>query len=240
MSFTHGKSAQVFWNGYNLTSYLHTVAVNATGDVAETSVFGLSSKTFIAGLVNATLSVDGLFETTSGADVDLLNQALAASTAHVVLVFPQGDTLGNDAWGTVAIGTGFNITANLGSAVMVTGAAQCNVGAELLTSHHPLAASTDTTASSSVDGGASTTTGGVGYLEVTAFNGTDITVKVQDSADNVTFADLLSFTAVTAANSKERKALSAGATVRRYTRDGRSGTFTSCTYAMAFGRTPRA
>jgi hypothetical protein len=238
--FLHGKSAKIYWNGYDLTAFLNSIGLNTTGDVAETSTFGLTSKTFVSGLVNATLTIDGLYSDASGEGVDLLNQALAASSNHTILIFPQGDTIGLDGWGMVGVGTGMTVPVNLTSAVMVQGAFQSSVAAELLVSHHALGAETGTAGSTSVDGAAATTTGGVGYLEVTAFVGSNITVKVQDSADNSSFADILSFTAVTAANSKERKTLAAGATVRRYTRDIRSGTFTSCTYAMAFSRSPRA
>ncbi|HWN01342.1 MAG TPA: hypothetical protein VNO54_30185, partial [Streptosporangiaceae bacterium] len=47
---------------------------------------------------------------------------------------------------------------------------------------------------------ASASFGGQAYLQVSAFTGTDVTVKIQDSADNVTFADVagFNFTQITA------------------------------------------
>jgi hypothetical protein len=78
------------------------------------------------------------------------------------------------------------------------------------------------------------------YLQVTGFTGTDATIKVQDSADGVTFADLAgaAFTAVTTANQGQRLAISNGAAVRRYLRVATttSGGFTSVTFAVAFVR----
>jgi hypothetical protein len=51
--------------------------------------------------------------------------------------------------------------------------------------------------------------GGVGYLQVTKMSGiTSATVKIRDSADDSTYADLITFTAVTAAPGKERKTVS--------------------------------
>lgn len=86
--------------------------------------------------------------------------------------------------------------------------------------------------------------GAQAYLEVTAFAGTDVTVKVQDSADGVTYADLAgaAFTAVTAANQGQRIAISNAATVRRYLRASTttSGGFTSATFAVAVVRNPIA
>jgi hypothetical protein len=45
---------------------------------------------------------------------------------------------------------------------------------------------------------------------------TDLTVKVQHSADDSTYADLVTFTAITVAPAKERKTVAAGTTVNRY------------------------
>lgn len=78
------------------------------------------------------------------------------------------------------------------------------------------------------------------YLQVFAFVGTDVTVKVQDSADNVTFADVagMTFTAVTAAPGVQRIATASNQTVRRYLRavTTTSGGFTSATFAVAVAR----
>ena len=74
------------------------------------------------------------------------------------------------------------------------------------------------------------------YLQVFAFTGTDITVKVQDSADNVSFADVagMTFTAVTSGPGVQRIATASNQTVRRYLRavTTTSGGFTSCTFAV--------
>jgi hypothetical protein len=53
--------------------------------------------------------------------------------------------------------------------------------------------------------------GGVGYLMVTKMSGlTSATIKIRDSADDSTYADLITFTAVTSAPAKERKTVSGG------------------------------
>jgi hypothetical protein len=74
------------------------------------------------------------------------------------------------------------------------------------------------------------------YLQVFAFTGTDVTIKVQDSADNATFADVagMTFTAVTTGPGTQRIATASGATIRRYLRavTTTTGGFTSCTFAV--------
>lgn len=70
----------------------------------------------------------------------------------------------------------------------------------------------------SYDTGASASFGAQAYLQVTAFTGTDMTVAVYDSADNVTFAPVasLAFAQTTAAHTTQRIAIGNTATVRRY------------------------
>lgn len=70
----------------------------------------------------------------------------------------------------------------------------------------------------SYDTAASASFGAQSYLQVLAFTGTDATVKIQDSADNVTFADVatLAFAQTTAARTAQRIATVNTATVRRY------------------------
>lgn len=86
--------------------------------------------------------------------------------------------------------------------------------------------------------------GAQAYLQVTAFTGTDVTVKIQDSADNASFADVagLSFTTVTAAHATQRLATLNTATIRRYLRavTTTSGGFTSATFGVMVVRNPLA
>lgn len=105
---------------------------------------------------------------------------------------------------------------------------------------------TDTTATNGtgLDQLASSAFGGQAYLQVTSFTGTDVTVKIQDSADNLSFADVtgLTFTATTAAATWQRIATANNATIRRYVRavTTTSGGFTSVTFAVVFNRNPVA
>lgn len=77
------------------------------------------------------------------------------------------------------------------------------------------------------------------YLQVFSFTGTSVTIQLQDSADNVSFANLGSggaFTAVTAVGAQRLQAPGATDTVRRYARVITSGTFSQCSFAVQFVR----
>lgn len=99
---------------------------------------------------------------------------------------------------------------------------------------------TDTTATNgaSLDFGATSTLfGWQAYAHLIAFTGTNVTLTIQDSADNATFANLTggAFTAFTGIGAQR---LEGGrtATVRRYVRVATSGTFTSATFLVNFVR----
>lgn len=102
---------------------------------------------------------------------------------------------------------------------------------------------TDTTATNGtgVDYGAVSTLFGMqAYLQITSVVGTSVTVAVQDSADNITFANItgLAFTAVApgGAPSFQRLATANNATIRRYLRVATTGTFTSAVFQVTTQR----
>lgn len=103
---------------------------------------------------------------------------------------------------------------------------------------------TGATNGTALDFGATSTLFGLqAYLHVLAVTGTSVTVKLQDSADNATFADVTgaAFTAVTpliAGTVDGRQRLQTGrtATVRRYVRLATTGTFTNAQFFCHFIR----
>lgn len=99
---------------------------------------------------------------------------------------------------------------------------------------------TDTTATNGagVDFGTGSTAFGLqAYLQVNAFTGTSVTIKLQESSDNGVgdaWADVTGggFTAVSAANAKERIQTSRTQTVERYLRVVTTGTFSSAVFTV--------
>lgn len=83
----------------------------------------------------------------------------------------------------------------------------------------------------------STSHGLSAYLHVFSFTGTSVTVKLQDSADNSSFADITgaAFAAATGITA-ERIQTGATATIRRYVRAVTTGTFNPATFAVMFAR----
>lgn len=96
---------------------------------------------------------------------------------------------------------------------------------------------TDTSATSpatGIDTTASASFGAQAYLHVFAFTGTSVTVKIQDSADNSSFADIspsLTFVAATGAGA-QRVSVPNGTTLRRYLRVVTTGTFSNAVFSV--------
>lgn len=72
-----------------------------------------------------------------------------------------------------------------------------------------------------------------GYLHVFSFTGTSVTIAIQDSADNISFANVTGgvFTVVSGAT-KERIATGRTQAVRRYLRVATTGTFSNVVFAV--------
>lgn len=82
--------------------------------------------------------------------------------------------------------------------------------------------------------------GAQAYLHVFSFTGTDATVKIQDSADNATFADVtsLAFAQTTSGPGYQRISIGNTATLRRYVRASTitSGGFSNMQFAVVLVR----
>lgn len=215
-TFTHGKSAKVFANGYDLSSYLNSYSVAGEADTAEVSTLGASAKSYIAGMKDATFSAEGFFAGLTASDIDTRIAAQLGTTTVWTVVF--NDAVGASGYGVRAIDTSYEVGAEIGGAVAVTVEGQSTVGQEAVRVLHALGAETATGNSASVDNAVSTSNGAAAYLHVTAASGTtpSLTVKVQHSADNSTWVDLTTLNAVTSSNSYQRKTVTG--TVNRYLR----------------------
>jgi hypothetical protein len=96
---------------------------------------------------------------------------------------------------------------------------------------------TDTVATNgaSIDGTAASAFGAQFYLQVIAFTGTSVTVKIQDSADNSAWLDLAGATFV-ASTGRDSQRIAMTGTVRRYIRAVTTGTFSNAQFLVQASR----
>jgi hypothetical protein len=237
MAFIHGKSTGVFFNGTNLSSYFNEASVSQDIETAEVTAFGNSAKSYITGLKDGTMSLSGMFDGQQGAIDEVLSAALNTETAAAVTITPDGATFGKVCMSGASLETSYEISSPVGDVVSASMEVQVTGGVDRGILLAALSAVTVTGVGTAVDNAASSSNGGVAYLHVTAnAHNAGSTFKVQHSADNTTFVDLVTFTTVaTTATGGERIAVSG--TVNRYVRASHTLAGTgSVTYSIAFSR----
>ena len=116
-TFTHGKSAafKIDDSGGTLrdiTDVLTDVSVSKTADVAEVSAFSNSSKAYVAGLKDATITISGSFDAT----VDGYLKAIVGASGSFEF-FPIGNSSGLPKASGEAICTSYDRTPDVGGAV---------------------------------------------------------------------------------------------------------------------------
>ena len=123
-TFTHGKSAafKIDDSGGTLrdiSNVLTDVSVSKTADVAEVSAFSNSSKAYVAGLKDATITISGSFDAT----VDGYLKGILGAEGSFEF-YPIGTTGGNPKASGECIMTSYDRTPDVGGAVTFTAAFQ--------------------------------------------------------------------------------------------------------------------
>lgn len=236
MAKSSGLGDNLFVGGYNLSGDIGALS-KISGGTKPIEVTGIDKSAMerIGGQRDGSLSWSAFFNTDIGQAHPVLS---ALPTGDVVVTYCRGTTLGDPAACMVA--KQLNYDGNRTAAGEFTFAVDAEANGYGLEWGRQLTAGlrTDTAATNGtgIDTTASASFGAQAYVQVKAFTGTDVTIKIQDSADNVTFADVagLAFTAVTAAPTTQRLALANTATIRRYVRavTTTSAGFTSCTFSV--------
>jgi hypothetical protein len=252
-TFVHGKGTDVYLDEFVMTPYFNSADVTLTNETAEVTSFADSSKAYILGLADGTLSMSGLWTADTDGSDEELQAILGSASAANITIAEAGGTIGNRA--TIArcdevnyaisnpvadvstITADFQGTSNSGTlgtmTYGITGGFQLTTGSSI--DYNALGALTG------VDGTASSTAGGAALLHVTtnSIGGGVTTIKVQhDSAsDFSSAADLISFTAVGAATKTSEMVVCSG-TVNRYVRATAStaGSSGSITFMVSFAR----
>ena len=234
MAFKHGKDTQVFVNAVDFSSYFNSIDATRSADVAESTTFGNDNKTYIVGAKDGNLSIGGFFDATADATLQPLLGGADCVIAYGIdgLQATDGTTFGK---GNI---NNYGVSAPVGDIVATTIDFQVDTG---LFNGTVLENATHTTTASGTarDNTVATGNGGGAFLIVTAKSGTSPTLdaKITHSADNVTYADLVTFTQATTTTA-EVKTVAAGTTVNRYLKAVFTigGTSPSFTAIIGFGR----
>jgi len=122
MAFAHGKSADFRLDNSggtltNISAFLDDVSFPQTIETAETTTFGASSKTYIVGLKDATISVSGKQDSTLDAHISaVLGQAATLSFQYG----PEGTASSSIQYTGECLVTGYDVSAPIGDVVSVS------------------------------------------------------------------------------------------------------------------------
>lgn len=236
MAKSSGLGDNFYIGGYNVSGDVGSIGP-IHGGPKTIDVTGIDKSAFerIGGQRDGGMTWSSFFNTATGRAHPVLS---ALPTADVVATYCRGTNLGDPCASCVA--KQINYDGNRTQAGDFTFAVDVQANGYGVGWGRQLTAGqrTDTAATlgTAIDTTASLSFGAQAYLQVFAFTGTDVTVKLQDSADNVTFADIagMAFTQVTVAPVAQRIATSNAATIRQYVRavTVTTGGFTSVTFAV--------
>jgi len=119
MAFVHGKSADFRVDNSagsltDISAYCDSVDFPQTADTAEVTAFGSSSKAYVAGLKDSTISISGSWDATLDAVLaGIVGLATTSSFQHG----PAGTTAGNIKYTGECICTSYQVSAPVGDKV---------------------------------------------------------------------------------------------------------------------------
>jgi hypothetical protein len=252
-TFVHGKGTEVYLDEFVMTPYFNSADVTLTNETAEVTSFSDTSKAYILGLADGTLSLNGMWTADTDGSDEELHAILGSATAPNITIAEAGGTIGNRATIARTQETNYSISNPVADVSTITADFQgtSNSGA-LGTMTYGITSGVQLTTASSidynalgaltgVDGAAASTAGGAALLHVptNSIGGGTTTIKVQhDSASNfASAADLISFTAV-GAGAKTSEMVVCSGTVNRYVRATATtaGSSGSITFMVSFAR----
>jgi len=205
MPFLYGNKSSVYLGGLDLSPYLNAADWSTEQDTAETTAFGASWKSYIAGVQGSKASFSGFYdptmldiETTLGVDWSL--------TTGVLTYCPRGSTIGDDARLMSISTASYAQSSPVGGVIAVKWEPATSAAVGFGKVLHPMGADTNTTTGAGKDDAAQTTTGWSAHLHVTGITGGGTwVIKLQDSTADSGYGDVTggAFTA-TGAKSSQR------------------------------------
>jgi hypothetical protein len=213
MAFVHGKSAAVLLDGADVSAYFNQAETNIEVDTGETTTFGSSWKTYIAGQAAGTFPFSGYFDPTWNDLWDNIGDAPGS-----VLTFgPGGVAVGAAVRLVKVLTASYTEGAEIGGVVTfdwdVTADGTVGFGRVIAAS----AAITADANGSSYDYTAQTTAGGIAHLHVFSVSASDsIDVTIEDSSTGSSGWATIGTFATKSAAGAERIAIAG--TIKRYVR----------------------
>lgn len=239
MSAIHGKNTSVLVNQFDLSRALRKHDAQRQANELECTTYQATAREYVTDLPDGTLSLEGFYRSDPVEQdqiTDVFNSLIETDTPNVVTIAPEGaSAVGKRALLQSAVQT--RAEAQSAATGLLQSMASFRGGFQHGVVLAPVQAYSATGNGASVDNGAATENGGVGHLHIPAVAGTDPEAvwKIQHSADDSTWADLITFATATEATYERVEVVG---TVEQYLRAIRtiSGTGAEFTAGVAFAR----
>lgn len=234
MTFSHGRKCEVAVDRYDATEFFKGANLSVDVDTAETTTFRKTYKTHAVGQVAGTVDLDGFYDNVQS---PLFKALVATDTPFVATVGPEGLRLSDHVRMLSVESTNLAESSSVGDVVMTNWSMQSTeeifygVGLK-----DPTTAVTVTGVSASHDfGAAATLQTYAAHFHLFALTGTSVTLTIQDSADNSTFATLGTLTTGVLTGVQAVRLTGTG-TVRRYVRVAHTLVGSSALFTAAVAR----
>lgn len=236
MGAVHGKKTRVLLDGSHLSGWLNDASSSGERQAEDATTFGNDDRVYVGGLPDGTVSLSGLFDGTADAIHDILKDLLDSGGSTLTYA-PGGLGVGEATGMASVLSTSYEPSSEVAGLVQVSMEAQADGGLTFGVALSGLDTVTSSGSGTGHDSGASSSNGGVAHLHVTSVSGTSPTldVKVQESSDGSTWADLATFGQQTSAGSER---VEVSGTVERHLRAMWTvgGTSPEFEFAVAFAR----
>lgn len=235
--FVHSSKTRAILDTFALAAYVREGGEEYTGDVEDVTVWADTARGYHPGSSDGSVSLNGLFDSTTGAVHDAFKPLAGLQSPVPYLFAPEGLAVGSVVWLANLLRMTYGLPASVPGMVQVSMSGQATGGVDHGVSLADLSARTTTADGTAHDSGASSADGGVAHLHVTEASAADtLDVKVQHSVDaGGPWVDLVTFTQVTAA---EAQRIEVTGTVNQHLRATWTigGTTPEFTFAVAFAR----
>ena len=207
MAKISGLGVRLYAAGFDLSADINTVSsMSMSSDLLDITALDTSARKRLTGLGDGSIGVNGWFDAAAGVGI-LAKQA------------------------------NYDVSRTSGSAIATTAAYESTGGSSLewgvlLTSGKQTDGSAATSASVDEGSGASGSAP-AGYLQVISLGSGEATIKVQDSGNDVSWSDKITFTSVT---DRTFERVTASGSTGRYIRVTTTGTFSALVFVVMMSR----
>lgn len=240
MTKVSGLGDDLFAGGWHIGGDIQSLTVNGGPNPLDVTDITQSGHARLGGLRAGSIKVVAYHDNaTTGTTSEHLAFA-PLPTADVIGTYLRGQVIGNPAACCNARQVDYNPTRGTDGSLTFTVDMESDAYGVEWGTQLTAGARTDTAATNGTSndfGGASNSFGAQAYLQATALTGTDVTVTLQDSADNVSFANIAGggFAQITGGlPAAQRIATASNLQIRRYVRaiTTTTGGFTSFTFQV--------